>query len=108
MGEVSGEKPHQWTVFVRGVEGVASKDRLGVEQVTFYLHPDFKPSMVQVSKPPFEVTRKGWGAFEMDIDIKFEDGTLQQVTHDLIFNKGITFTTIDFATTKRKKHFTSL
>lgn len=83
------DKPHQWTVFVRGSDAAKSKERFGIDRVIFYLHADFKPNVVTVEKPPFQIMRRGWGAFEMDIDIIMLDGSTKQVTHDLDFDQEI-------------------
>ena len=52
---------HKWTLFVRGPHG----EDLGyfVEKVVFKLHPSFAQPVREVTKPPFEVSEKGWGEF---------------------------------------------
>ena len=85
------DKPHQWTVFVRGSDAAKSRERFGIDRVIFYLHVDFKPNVVTVEKPPFQIMRRGWGAFEMDIDIIMLDGSTKQVTHELDFDQEISY-----------------
>ena len=98
------EEPHEWTVFVRGSDPLSkSSERCGVDRVTFHLHPDFKPSMIHVNKPPFQITRKGWGAFDIPIDILMQDGTTHEVTHDLMFDQDITFTSLKFNASDKAK-----
>ena len=54
---------HKWTLFVRGPHG----EDLGyfVEKVVFKLHPSFAQPVREVTKPPFEVSEKGWGEFDV-------------------------------------------
>ena len=47
-------------MFVRGANGRReNRSDLGIKEVTFYLHEDFDPPEVVVTKPPFEVTKDG-------------------------------------------------
>ena len=64
---------HKWTLFVRGPHG----EDLGyfVEKVVFKLHPSFAQPVREVTKPPFEVSEKGWGEFECHIRVHFKDPT---------------------------------
>jgi hypothetical protein len=48
---------HQWTFFLK-----PSRTDI-IEEVQIFLHPTFRPSRIIRSRPPFEVTRKGWGTF---------------------------------------------
>eukprot|EP00727_Mastigamoeba_balamuthi_P012701 m51a1_g8053 putative transcriptional sir2 family protein (465) ;mRNA; f:118182-119805 len=63
--EAVDDERWRWTVFVRPAPAVASVD-LGavVASVTFGLHPTFK-----VLRPPFEVTRVGAAAFNVEIAV---------------------------------------
>lgn len=51
-------------MFVRG-EGL--KELL--DYVEFELHPSFQPSKVKVWEPPYEITRTGWGIFEIGVKV---------------------------------------
>ena len=42
-----------------------------IKSVTFNLHPTFNPPSVKVSEPPFQISRIGWGVFEIEIKIEF-------------------------------------
>lgn len=42
-----------------------------IKQVTYHLHPTFKPSKIVVKEPPFLLSRVGWGLFEIEMDIEF-------------------------------------
>ncbi|KAL8246889.1 hypothetical protein R6Q59_008105 [Mikania micrantha] len=60
---------HMWTVYVRG----ATNEDLGVviKKVVFQLHPSFSNARRVVESPPFELTERGWGEFEIAISIFF-------------------------------------
>lgn len=62
---------HMWTVCVRG----AQNEDLGVviKKVVFQLHPSFTNARRVVDSPPFELTERGWGEFEIAISIFFHD-----------------------------------
>jgi len=79
-----GEMMHRWTVYVRNPKGIESHPKIA--NVSFELHPDFQPSMVTVREAPFELTREGWGAFDVGVEIKLEDGTSQRHKWTLDFN----------------------
>ncbi|KAI7736613.1 LOW QUALITY PROTEIN: hypothetical protein M8C21_025698 [Ambrosia artemisiifolia] len=62
---------HVWTVYVRG----ATNEDLGavIKKVVFQLHPSFSNARRVVESPPFELTERGWGEFEIAISIFFHD-----------------------------------
>ncbi|KAK9062055.1 hypothetical protein SSX86_019240 [Deinandra increscens subsp. villosa] len=62
---------HMWTVYVRG----ATNEDLGVviKKVVFQLHPSFSNARRVVESPPFELTERGWGEFEIAISIFFHN-----------------------------------
>jgi len=64
-----GDRPYRWTVFVRGPDGEGYPEdwaKIGwIRQVKFWIHQDYTPSEVVIKKPPFEVSRDGYGAFEV-------------------------------------------
>jgi len=74
---VPGKMTHRWTVFVRGEDGKADTD-LGIKEVVFHIHQDYTPSSVHVKKAPFEITRDGYGVFEVTIDVTLVDGTVKR------------------------------
>lgn len=81
---------HKWTLFVRGPHG----EDLGyfVEKVVFKLHPSFAQPVREITKPPFEVSEKGWGEFECHIRIHFKDLTEKplEVAHIVKLYDGTT------------------
>jgi hypothetical protein len=44
-----------------------------IKKVTFYLHPTFTQSVIEVEKAPFTITRIGWGAFNVTMKVEFQD-----------------------------------
>ena len=68
---------HKWTLFVRGPHG--EDISYFVEKVVFKLHPSFAQPVREISKPPFEVTEKGWGEFEASMRIHFKDASERPV-----------------------------
>ncbi|XP_071707453.1 transcription initiation factor TFIID subunit 14b-like [Rutidosis leptorrhynchoides] len=67
---------HTWTVYVRG----ATNEDLSVviKKVIFQLHPSFNNARRVVESPPFELTERGWGEFEIAISIFFHDDVCEK------------------------------
>ncbi|XP_045469102.1 YEATS domain-containing protein 2 [Harmonia axyridis] len=62
---------HKWMVYVRGPKENPDVSHF-IEKVVFYLHPSYKPDdKVEVSKPPFHLSRMGWGEFPIRLQIYF-------------------------------------
>jgi len=84
---------HRWALFMIFNNDEVATKRL-IKSVTYHLDPDFKPSVIKVSKAPFLLSRIGWGDFTLDIDIEFQWWTglkTQRIEHDLSFDgKGKT------------------
>jgi len=57
----------EWTAFVRPT------NTPDIAYVDFALHPTFSPSEIRVDSAPWEITRQGWGEFEIGITVHFED-----------------------------------
>jgi transcription initiation factor IIF auxiliary subunit len=55
--------------------------------VRYHLHPSYKPNdVVDVAKPPFHLTRLGWGEFPIRVQLHFVDSRrnkLVDVFHQL-------------------------
>lgn len=84
--DVSPQDWHEWTVLLRGKD---PNDDLSsyIEKVEFTLHNSFQQPRRQIRKPPFEVSERGWGEFQIQIRIYFHDPTERPVDmeHDLRF-----------------------
>ncbi|XP_069755412.1 YEATS domain-containing protein 2 isoform X2 [Narcine bancroftii] len=71
--EENDQSTHKWMVYVRGSRREPTIDHF-VKKVWFFLHPSYKPNdLVEVSEPPFHLTRRGWGEFPVRIQIHFRD-----------------------------------
>lgn len=55
--------PHEWTFFIR-----SSRPEL-VDHVMVDLHPTFRPRVLRLTDPPYEVRRRGWGWFIIEAEI---------------------------------------
>ncbi|CAG8496615.1 644_t:CDS:10 [Diversispora eburnea] len=61
-----------------------------VDRVEYLLHPTFENPERVIKKPPFTLSEKGWGEFDMKIILHFTDKSIQPWTieHDLNFKKS--------------------
>jgi len=63
---------HEWTVYLRS----ANPDEdisMYVKHVVFILHPTLSPPTRTIDTAPFEVTERGWGEFDITLQIFFHD-----------------------------------
>ncbi|OMJ17393.1 Protein AF-9, partial [Smittium culicis] len=89
----SGFNLYNWSVsLLEGRPGFDNNSRVlpYVKQVEFHLHDTFPSPVRFVKRPPYVVSEKGWGEFELVIVIHFNDFDLDpmEITHDLCFSKG--------------------
>jgi YEATS domain-containing protein 4 len=67
---ISPDHTHQWTVYLRGVDGADVTHWL--KKVQFKLHETYSHSLRTIEAPgPFEVTETGWGEFEVALKLFF-------------------------------------
>uniref|UniRef100_A0A1A7YJJ0 YEATS domain-containing protein 2 n=1 Tax=Iconisemion striatum TaxID=60296 RepID=A0A1A7YJJ0_9TELE len=77
--EENDQSTHKWMVYVRGSRKEPSIDHF-VKKVWFFLHPSYKPNdLVEISEPPFHLTRRGWGEFPVRIQIHFKDSRNKRI-----------------------------
>ncbi|KAI7871597.1 hypothetical protein BDF14DRAFT_1962635 [Spinellus fusiger] len=64
---------HKWMIYV--VEPPQAQQVTSfITSVRFHLHPSYKPhDVVDVTEPPFRLTRLGWGEFPIRIQLHFVD-----------------------------------
>ena len=64
---------HKWTMYVRGSkENADITDFVG--KVRFFLHPSYRPNdVVEVTSPPFHLSRRGWGEFPLRVQLHFKN-----------------------------------
>ncbi|KAK0175775.1 hypothetical protein PV327_009499 [Microctonus hyperodae] len=64
---------HKWTVYVRGMKEEGQIEDF-VSKIRFFLHPSYRPNdVIEVTSPPFHLTRRGWGEFPLRIQLHFKD-----------------------------------
>ncbi|KAK0086651.1 hypothetical protein PV326_005484 [Microctonus aethiopoides] len=64
---------HKWTVYVRGMKDEGQIEDF-VSKIRFFLHPSYRPNdVIEVTSPPFHLTRRGWGEFPLRIQLHFKD-----------------------------------
>lgn len=65
--------PYEWHCLLRS--GVDPNEDMSyfIEKVEFVLHDSFENSKQIVSKPPFEISEKGYGEFELVLKIYWKD-----------------------------------
>lgn len=70
------------------------KDSDLIKCVTFNLHPTFNPPSIKVNVAPFQITRIGWGIFNIELKIEFHNylklETLR-LSHFLSFSNNDTY-----------------
>ena len=82
--EKNDQATHKWMVYVRGSPEHPDISSF-VKRVWFFLHPSYMPNdIIEVSRPPFTVTRRGWGEFPVRIQLVFNDARNKPV--DIIHN----------------------
>ena len=67
---ISPDHTHQWTVWVRGIDG--EDISYWLKKVQFKLHETYSQSLRTIESPnAFEVTETGWGEFEVTMKLWF-------------------------------------
>lgn len=80
---------HKWMVYVRGPSKEPDISHF-VKAVRFFLHPSYHPNdIIFVSKPPFHLTRLGWGEFPIRIQLEFcnHQNKPVDIIHNLTLDK---------------------
>ncbi|CAG8500769.1 17273_t:CDS:10, partial [Acaulospora colombiana] len=64
---------HKWMVYITGPPYDLDISPF-IQRVRFFLHPSYRPvDVVDVTEPPFQLIRYGWGEFPMRIQLVFVD-----------------------------------
>ena len=80
---------HKWMVYVRGPSQDADITSF-VRAVRFFLHPSYHPNdIIRIAKPPFHLTRYGWGEFPVRVQLEFTDKCNKHVDiiHNLVLDR---------------------
>ncbi|KAJ3182966.1 YEATS domain-containing protein 2 [Geranomyces variabilis] len=63
----------KWMIYLQGPSGDEDISPF-VRKVRFYLHPDYRPfDVIEVTDPPFRLTRYGWGEIPVRLQLYFAD-----------------------------------
>eukprot|EP00794_Sanderia_malayensis_P016162 gene16162-17785_t len=82
--EKNDQSTHKWMVYVRAPPDQPDLNSF-VKRVWFFLHPSYMPNdIIEITRPPFTVTRRGWGEFPVRIQLIFCDPRNKPV--DIIHN----------------------
>ncbi|XP_059165902.1 YEATS domain-containing protein 2-like [Physella acuta] len=90
--EANDMSSHKWMMYVRGPRSDPDISHF-VKKVWFFLHHSYKPNdLVEVSSPPFHLTRRGWGEFPVRVQLHFIDSRNKKVDiiHHLKLDKTFT------------------
>lgn len=90
--ESNDRSTHKWMVYVRGPKDNSELQNF-ISKVWFLLHPSYQPNdLVEVSKPPYQVTRRGWGEFPVRVQLHFVENKNKRVDiiHHLKLDKTYT------------------
>lgn len=90
--EDNDKSTHKWMVYVRGPPEDPNIDRF-ISRVWFFLHPSYRPNdIVEVNRPPFHLTRRGWGEFPVRVQLHFVDPRNKRVDiiHELKLDRTYT------------------
>ena len=90
--EGNDRSTHKWMVYVRGPKDDSELQNF-ISKVWFLLHPSYQPNdLVEVCKPPFQVTRRGWGEFPVRVQLHFVESKNKRVDiiHHLKLDKTYT------------------
>mmetsp|Transcript_29405 Transcript_29405/g.40627 ORF Transcript_29405/g.40627 Transcript_29405/m.40627 type:complete len:553 (+) Transcript_29405:96-1754(+) len=79
------QETYKWELIVKPVDDAHLPL---IRSVVFDLHPTFCPSSVEVTQPPFSLSRVGWGVFEIGITVHDIRGTTHRFSHKLSFVKA--------------------
>ncbi|KAF2076794.1 hypothetical protein CYY_001920 [Polysphondylium violaceum] len=89
---------HKWMVYVRG-PSMESDISYFVKKVWIYLHESFAPNdIIEISNPPFHLTKRGWGEFPLRIKLFFHDTKNKPI--DIIHNLKLVQIPIQYGVTK--------
>ena len=79
---------HKWCMFMKVDEDNELTSKI-IKSVTYKLFPGFKPRVVQLLKPPFLLSRVGWGYFDVEIEVEFHrkfNLSKRTIWHELSFD----------------------
>eukprot|EP01125_Pyxidicula_operculata_P022074 TRINITY_DN8864_c0_g1_i1.p1 TRINITY_DN8864_c0_g1~~TRINITY_DN8864_c0_g1_i1.p1 ORF type:complete len:312 (+),score=61.51 TRINITY_DN8864_c0_g1_i1:266-1201(+) len=77
------EHTHMWRAYVVGLGG--EDISYYISKIVFQLHSSFPDPEIEITRPPFEIEKTGWGEFDLTILIHFVDPTVPvyEISHTL-------------------------
>jgi len=72
----------QWTIYIKDCNNA-------IESVIFHLDETFQPKEEIVTSSPWQISRNGWGEFDIMVTIKLVNGETHQLTHSLSLSANI-------------------
>lgn len=88
--EPSSEITHKWMCYLR-TKSPTPIECL-VKKVRFHLDPSYKPNIIDVTSPPFQLIKRGYGEFSVQLLIFFKDEVKLkpvQIHHQLLLDKRL-------------------
>lgn len=83
-----GQRTWEWTIYLSGTQEALD----AVQRVIYRLHPTFLDPIHEIDKEDrgsnekaFPFTATGWGTFNVGLTIMFDDGTVFDADHYLVF-----------------------
>lgn len=87
--ELATSVTHKWLVYVAAKTAIPVEKI--VDRVRFFLHESYKPNdVVDVTSPPYQLAKRGWGEFPIRVQLHFHEHLLQkplQIYHMLVLDK---------------------
>ena len=83
--EADEQHTHKWTLYVRSPDQKFDLTQ-AISKVVFQLHASFPQPTRELTEPPFEITETGWGEFEAQIRIFWNECADERST---LVNHGI-------------------
>eukprot|EP01084_Bolivina_argentea_P024454 45559_1 len=90
---------HKWSMFISTLSTKLIKPK-SIKCVTYNLHESFKKPKIIVKKPPYLLSRTGWGLFDILVEIEFKEKYKRKdikITHSLSFKNPVTMTDVNNA-----------
>lgn len=92
IGEQSSNMTHKWLCYLRvKTKSIMLVEKL-VRKVQFHLHSSYKPNdIVDVDKPPFQIIRRGYAEFMIEVLVFFIDEVHKpvKICHHLHLDKKL-------------------
>ena len=72
----NGGCTHSFNLTVKGAEDDPDLDY--ITKIIFHLHPSFGENVIEISKPPFTISRDAWGESDVTVEFHFKDPDYNQ------------------------------